>query len=157
MSFPGSAEAISFVWRPGQTLSGEHMLYIVGACGPAGEGGSSGVTGLWSPRLTARDKMERRGEQRAGSCLGPCSVLGLCLCRRQNRRGAVSKGVTGSSFWLRKIILSGKKSNPKGDCQPHGVRAPPALHTKQNSVDVCSNHISQAYVGQRKEKSPTYG
>lgn len=87
MGFPGSAEAISFVWRPGQTLSGEHMLYTVGACGPAGEGRSSGVTGLWSPRLTARDKIERRGEQRAGSYLGPCRVLGLCCQRRRTVEG----------------------------------------------------------------------
>ena len=82
MSFPGSAEAISFVWRPGQPLSGEHMLYIVGDCRPAGEGRSSGVTGLWSPRVSTTGKMERGGEQRAGSHSGRCRVLGLC-CRRQ--------------------------------------------------------------------------
>lgn len=81
----------------------------------------------------------------------------MLMPETENRGGAVSEGVTRSSFWLRKIILSGKKSDLKGDCQPHGVRAPSALHTKQNSVDVCSNHISQACVGQRKEKSRTYG
>lgn len=38
------------------------------------------------------------------------------LLETENRGGTVSKGMTGSSFWLRKIILSGKKnSDPKGE------------------------------------------
>ena len=67
MSFPGSAEAISFVWWPGQPLSGKRMLYMVGDCRPAGEGRSSGVTSMWSPRIRATDKTEKGGELRAGS------------------------------------------------------------------------------------------
>ena len=38
------------------------------------------------------------------------------LPEKENRGGTVSKGVTGSSLWLRKIILLGKKKrDPKGE------------------------------------------
>lgn len=59
------------------------MLHIVGDCGPAGEGRSSGVTGMWSPRVTATDKMKRGGEEKAGSHAGTCRVLGLCSKRQR--------------------------------------------------------------------------
>jgi len=38
------------------------------------------------------------------------------LPETENRGGTISEGVTGSSFWLRKIILSGKEErDPKGE------------------------------------------
>ena len=63
-SFQAAAEPIEF--------DGSQASVSLDNGGPAGKGRSSGVTGLWCPRLTATDKTERRGEHKAGSHPAPC-------------------------------------------------------------------------------------
>lgn len=57
------------------------MFYIVGDCGLVGEGRLFGVIGMWSLRVIVIDKMKRGGEEKVGSYVGICRVLGLCSKR----------------------------------------------------------------------------